>query len=57
MINFSLMGAGRIAKMHAEIINSHPECNLKYIYDINNNFSTQLANQYKSIATETSEEA
>ena len=51
------MGAGRIAKMHAEIINTHPECNLKYIYDINNKFSTELANKYKSIATETAEEA
>ena len=34
MFNFSLMGAGRIGKMHAEIINSHPECSLKYIFDI-----------------------
>ena len=57
MINFSLMGAGRIAKMHAEIINAHPECNLKYIYDINKDFSYELANKYGSIATETSEDA
>ena len=51
------MGAGRIAKMHAEIINAHPECNLKYIYDVNKDFSSELANKYKSIATETSEDA
>ena len=51
------MGAGRIGKMHAEIINAHPECNLKYIYDINKEFSSELANKYNSIATETSEEA
>ena len=51
------MGAGRIGKMHAEIINAHPECNLRYIYDTNKEFSSELANKYNSIATETSEEA
>ena len=35
MINFALMGAGRIGKMHAKIINAHPESNLKYVYDTN----------------------
>ena len=57
MINFSLMGAGRIGKMHAEIINSHPECNLKYIYDINNIFSSELAKKYGSLAAKTAEDA
>ena len=57
MINFSLMGAGRIGKMHAEIINSHPECNLKYIYDINNKFSSELANKYGALATKNAEDA
>jgi len=57
MINFSLMGAGRIGKMHAGIINDHPECNLKYIYDINKKFSSELANKCGSIVTETSEDA
>ena len=57
MINFSLMGAGRIGKMHAGIINDHPECNLKYIYDINKQFASELANKFGSIATETSEDA
>jgi len=57
MINFSLMGAGRIGKMHAEIINSHPECNLKYIYDVNNKSSSELANKYGSLATKTAEDA
>ena len=57
MINFSLMGAGRIGKMHAQIINSHPECNLKYIYDVNNKFSSELANKYESIASHTAEDA
>ena len=44
------MGAGRIGKMHAEIINAHSECNLKYIYDVNKDFSSELANKYGSIA-------
>jgi myo-inositol 2-dehydrogenase/D-chiro-inositol 1-dehydrogenase len=51
------MGAGRIGKMHAEIINSHPECNLKYIYDINNKFSSELANKYGALATKNAEDA
>ena len=57
MINFSLMGAGRIGKMHAEIINAHPKCNLQYVYDVNNKFSIELANKYKSVASETAEQA
>ena len=51
------MGAGRIAKMHAEIVNAHPECNLKYIYDIDSKLSTELANKYRCIVSETAEEA
>ena len=51
------MGAGRIAKMHAEIVNAHPECNLKYIYDIDSKLSAELANKYRSTASETAEEA
>ena len=38
MLNFALMGAGRIGKMHARIINTHPACNLKFVYDVNKNF-------------------
>ena len=33
MLNFALIGAGRIGKMHARIINAHPACNLKFVYD------------------------
>ena len=51
------MGAGRIGKMHADIINAHPECNLKYIYDVDKRFSTELANKYNSLVTETADEA
>ncbi len=57
MINFSLMGAGRIGKMHAEIIHNHPECNLKFIYDVNKDFAKDLANKYESTVTNSPEEA
>ena len=34
MINFSLLGAGRIGKMHAKIISAHPKANLKYVFHL-----------------------
>ena len=33
MINFTLLGAGRIGKMHAKIISDHPDA-LVSVYDI-----------------------
>ena len=57
MLNLSLMGAGRIGKMHAKIINDHSKCNLKFIYDINKDFADNLANKYGAVATNTAEEA
>ena len=46
MINFSLMGAGRIGKMHAKIISAHPNAKLKYVYDVNKKFA-KLCEHYK----------
>ena len=43
MINFSLMGAGRIGKMHAKFIAAHPKAKLKYIYDVNSQFAEEVA--------------
>tara|TARA_B100000029_G_scaffold201432_1_gene199660 strand:+ start:1053 stop:2057 length:1005 start_codon:yes stop_codon:yes gene_type:complete len=43
MINFALIGAGRIGKMHAQYIHSNPKCQLKYVYDINNKFSKEVS--------------
>ena len=53
MINLALMGAGRIGKMHAEIITDHPEANLEFVYDVNKEFASQLAkhNNAKSVAS------
>ncbi len=44
MLNFALIGAGRIGKMHAEIINANPETNLKFVYDVNKEFASDVAN-------------
>jgi len=57
MINFTLMGAGRIGKMHAKIINTHPKCNLKYIYDVNLKSSEEVAKLYDAKVVSSSEEA
>ena len=57
MVNFSLMGAGRIGKMHADIISSHSDCNLKFIYDVNKDFANTLASKYGAKVTDIPEEA
>ena len=57
MINFALMGAGRIGKMHAEIIDAHPEANLQYVYDVNLEFAKQITNQNNSKVSKSAEEA
>ena len=57
MINFALMGAGRIGKMHAEIINAHPEANLQFVYDVNKEFASQVAKQNNAESVSSPEEA
>ncbi len=44
MLNFALIGAGRIGKMHAEIINANPQTNLRFVYDINSILASDVAN-------------
>ena len=43
MINFALLGTGRIGKLHASIINAHPEASLKYVYDIDTSSAKKIA--------------
>jgi len=43
MINFTLLGAGRIGKMHAQIISDHEGANLVNVYDVNQEFASQVA--------------
>ena len=57
MINLALMGAGRIGKMHAEIITAHPEANLQFVYDVNEEFASQVAKQNNAETVNSPEEA
>ena len=57
MVNFSLMGAGRIGKMHAEIISAHPNANLKYVYDVNEKFANDVAKASKCKKASSPEQA
>ena len=57
MINFSLMGAGRIGKMHAKIISSHPNTNLKYVFDVNSKFANEVSKSTKCSKAKSPEEA
>jgi len=57
MINFSLMGAGRIGKMHAKIISAHPNAKLKYVYDVNKKFANDVARFTKCKIASKPEEA
>jgi len=51
MLNFLLLGAGRIGKMHANIIHDHPKANLKYVYDLNKKSSSIISQKYKCNST------
>ena len=57
MINFSLIGAGRIGKMHAKFIAAHPNAKLKYIYDVNSQFAKEVAKSTGCSIASTAEEA
>ncbi|MBO05712.1 MAG: inositol 2-dehydrogenase [Parcubacteria group bacterium] len=57
MLNFSLMGAGRIGKMHAKNIAMHSKCNLTYIYDINQDLANEVAKQNEAQVVQSAEEA
>jgi len=57
MLNFALIGTGRIGKMHAEIINANPQTNLKFVYDVNTKLATDVANIYNAKVVKNPEEA
>ena len=50
IINIALFGLGRIGQMHAKNLFDHPEFNLKYIFDINNELSKKLSYRYKCLS-------
>ena len=57
MLKFALIGAGRIGKMHAEIINSHPNSQLKFVYDVNQEFAKNVASLSNASALDNPEDA
>ncbi len=57
MLNISLMGAGRIGKMHAKYITQNPKCKLSYVYDINSNLAKQVAEENNAKVVNSPEEA
>ena len=57
MINFALIGAGRIGKMHAEIINANSDANLKFVYDVNSQLANEVANMSNAEVANTPEDA
>ena len=57
MINFTLLGAGRIGKMHAKIISDHPDANLVNVYDVNQEFAAQVASYNNANVTKSAVDA
>jgi myo-inositol 2-dehydrogenase/D-chiro-inositol 1-dehydrogenase len=56
MINFALLGAGRIGGMHADLIANSPEAILRYVYDTQKPAARELANKYGAIPVESVEQ-
>ena len=57
MLNFALIGAGRIGKMHSEIINLNPNSKLKFVYDVNQEFAKNVASLSNASVVNKAEEA
>ena len=57
MLNFALMGAGRIGKMHAKNLSMHSKINLSYVYDINQDFANEVAKLSGAKVAQSAEEA
>lgn len=52
MINFALLGAGRIGKMHAGLIAASSQARLSYIFDTHSPSAIALAEQYQAKAVD-----
>lgn len=53
MLNFALLGAGRIGAMHAHNLSLHAKAKLLWVYDINPQASQQVANESGAQIAET----
>ena len=49
-INFGILGAGRISKIHCHNIYNNPKAKILKIYDINKKLSESLAKKYNTYA-------
>ncbi|GAC13917.1 inositol 2-dehydrogenase [Aliiglaciecola lipolytica] len=52
MINFALLGAGRIGKMHAALIAASPQARLSYVFDSHSPSAVALAESYGATVAE-----
>ena len=50
MINFALLGAGRIGQLHASNIHKNPKAKLKYVFDTNRKLSEYTSKKYMHIS-------
>ena len=57
MIKFSLLGAGRIGKMHANNIVLNHQSSLEIVYDINNSAAREVSNMHNCKIAQSAEEA
>ncbi|MEP1446063.1 MAG: inositol 2-dehydrogenase [Paraglaciecola sp.] len=56
MINFALLGAGRIGKMHAELIAASSKATLSYVFDTHAPSAQALADKYNTAAANSIDE-
>ena len=57
MLKFSLLGVGRIGKMHAHNIAINPNCKLEYVYDINKLTTEKISKEFGCKIARSPEEA
>ena len=57
MIKIALMGAGRIGKMHANLIMDNSNCSLEFVYDVNTKFAEEISKQTGAKVAKSPEDA
>ena len=57
MIKIALMGAGRIGKMHANLIMANSNCSLEFVYDVNTKFAEEISQQTGAKVAKSPEDA
>ena len=57
MIKIALMGAGRIGKMHANLILANSNCSLEFVYDVNTKFAEEISKQTGAKVAKSPEDA